>query len=213
MPGVDGTELVGRIKERWPEQEIVMVTGVADVKTAVEAMKRGATDYILKPFDRVTLAASLEKILQRRRIQDEHARLITKNLEYIEVLSIYERASGLYSTLSIELLAERLIEGLCVVTRSQAGVLWLQDDSPTAQLMLKSARGLIHVEAEAEVFDANVHGEALDALINSGHPVLLPHGAGSESLAFFVPFKVSGQPPREARWRRCSYTAARRSLP
>ncbi|MBW1885269.1 MAG: response regulator, partial [Deltaproteobacteria bacterium] len=86
MPGVDGTELVGRIKERLPEQDIVMVTGVVDVKTAVEAMKQGATDYILKPFDRNTLADSLSKILQRRRLRDEHARLMTENLEYMGVL-------------------------------------------------------------------------------------------------------------------------------
>ena len=47
MPGIDGSELVARIKERIPDQEIVMVTGVVDVKTAVDAMKQGATDDIL----------------------------------------------------------------------------------------------------------------------------------------------------------------------
>ncbi len=52
MPGIDGAELVRRIKERRPDQDVVMVTGVVDVKTAVDTMKLGATDYILKPFDR-----------------------------------------------------------------------------------------------------------------------------------------------------------------
>jgi len=55
MPGMDGSVLVQRIKERVPDQEIVVVTGVGDVKTAVEAMKLGATDYQLKPIDRTSL--------------------------------------------------------------------------------------------------------------------------------------------------------------
>lgn len=193
MPGVDGTELVGLIKERLPEQEIVMVTGVVDVKTAVEAMKRGATDYILKPFDRNTLAASLEKILQGRRIRDEHARLITENLEYLEVLSIYERASGLYSTLSLEPLAERLIEGLSIVTRSQGGVLWLANDLSNARLTLKSARGLIHIEEEPEELDLSGQGEAFDAMLESGHPANLPCPQHPERMALFVPLMASGQ--------------------
>ena len=62
MPGIDGTELVQQIKERRPDQDIIMVTGVVDVKSAVEAMKVGATDYILKPFDRKVLTRSLDKI-------------------------------------------------------------------------------------------------------------------------------------------------------
>ncbi|MCP4039115.1 MAG: response regulator, partial [bacterium] len=115
MPGVDGAELVSRIKERLPEQEIVMVTGVVDVKTAVEAMKRGATDYILKPFDRNTLADSLEKILRGRRLKEEHARLLDENLEYMSVLDLYERVTGLYANLSVESLGERLIEGLSLI--------------------------------------------------------------------------------------------------
>ena len=72
MPGMDGSELVHRIKQRDPEQDVVVVTGVVDVKTAVEAMKLGATDYLLKPFDRTTLASTLENILQRRRLRAEH---------------------------------------------------------------------------------------------------------------------------------------------
>ena len=102
MPGIDGAELVQRIKERRPEQAIVMVTGVVDVKTAVAAMKEGATDYILKPFDRKALSVSLEKILKRRRLHEEHSRLMAENLEYMGVLSLYERAASLFSTLSLE---------------------------------------------------------------------------------------------------------------
>ena len=60
MPAMTGIDLVQRVKERDPEQEIIVVTGVVDVQSAVDAMKVGATDYLLKPFDRATLAPALE---------------------------------------------------------------------------------------------------------------------------------------------------------
>ena len=140
MPGIDGTQLVQRIKQSLPDQEIVMVTGVVDVKAAVAAMKEGATDYILKPFDRKALSTSLEKILKRRRLHDEHARLMAENLEYMGVLSLYERAASLFSTLSLEPLAERLVEGLCLETGAQGGVLWVADELGSTRLRLIGLR-------------------------------------------------------------------------
>jgi DNA-binding NtrC family response regulator len=50
MPQVNGIELLGMIKERWPDLGVVMVTGYPSIETAVEATKRGACDYIAKPF-------------------------------------------------------------------------------------------------------------------------------------------------------------------
>lgn len=150
MPGIDGAELVRRVKERLPDQDIVMVTGVVDVKTAVEAMKLGVTDCILKPFDRGTLTDSLDKILATRRLKHEHARLMEENLEFMGILSLVERASGLHSTLSVAPLAERLIEGLCLETRAQSGVLWAAEDPGCEQFELVGARGLVRVDGEPE---------------------------------------------------------------
>ena len=120
MPGMDGTELVHRIRARDPDQEIVVVTGVVDVKTAVDAMKLGANDYLLKPFDRRTLATTIETVLQNRRLKNEHARLLAENIEYMGERSLYERALGLFSTLSIDALAMRIAESLAIETRAQA---------------------------------------------------------------------------------------------
>ena len=64
MPGLDGAELVQRIKDLRPDQDVVVITSVGDVKTAVDAMKLGATDYLLKPIDRTVLARALEGLKQ-----------------------------------------------------------------------------------------------------------------------------------------------------
>jgi diguanylate cyclase (GGDEF)-like protein len=154
MPGMDGSELVHRIKERDPDQDIVVVTGVVDVKTAVEAMKLGATDYLLKPFDRKTLGASFEAVLQRRRLRAEHARLLAENIEYLSERSLFERAIGLFAHLSVGPLAEKMIEGLCLETRAQGGVLWIAGEDESEALQLAAARGLVRLNEEPEILAA-----------------------------------------------------------
>jgi diguanylate cyclase (GGDEF)-like protein len=151
MPGMDGTELVHRIKQRDPDQEVVVVTGVVDVRTAVDAMKLGAADYLLKPFDRRTLAVTLEGLLQNRRLRTEHARLLAENIEFMGERALYERALGLFSTLALEPLAARIVEGLCVETRAQGGVMWLVGDGGPDRLDLSAARGLVRVAEEPAV--------------------------------------------------------------
>lgn len=150
MPGMDGHELVRRIKERDADQEVVVLTGVGDVRAAVAAMKLGATDYLLKPIERPELSQTLEGILQRRRLREEHARLMVENLEYMGVLSLYERAMGLFETRAIEPLAERIAEGLCLETRAQGAVVWLSDLDDSDRLRLAGARGLVRLEKEPE---------------------------------------------------------------
>jgi two-component system cell cycle response regulator len=194
MPGVDGAELVRQIKQRLPEQEIVMVTGVVDVKTAVEAMKQGATDYILKPFEPQDLTSALERILQRRRLREEHARLMAENLEYMGVLSLYERAIGLFSTTALQPLADRLIESLCLETRAQGGVLWIVEELGESRLALVGARGLIRVEDEPRELVPGSLGEEFEAEMNEGRSVAVPRTEGDgQGAALFVPVRFNGE--------------------
>jgi diguanylate cyclase (GGDEF)-like protein len=157
MPGLDGAELVQRIKDLRPDQDVVVITSVGDVKTAVDAMKLGATDYLLKPIDRTVLARALEALLQRRRLREEHARLMAENLEFMGAFSLYERGLGLLSTLSVETLADRIVEGFCLETHAHGGVLWLARETDSRRLRLAAVRGLVRLEDEPEEL-------ALDAL-------------------------------------------------
>ena len=49
MPGMDGMEVLRTIKERWPQSEVVVITGYPSIDTAKEAVKLGAYDYLTKP--------------------------------------------------------------------------------------------------------------------------------------------------------------------
>jgi diguanylate cyclase (GGDEF)-like protein len=150
MPQMDGNELVHRVKQRNPDQDVVVVTGVVDVKAAVDAMKLGAAEYLLKPFDRDTLTSTLEGVLQSRRLRNEHAKLLDENIEYLDERSLIQRATALFGFLTVEPLAERIIDGLCVETGAQGGVLWVANNPESDSLALVSARGLVRVEGEQE---------------------------------------------------------------
>jgi DNA-binding response OmpR family regulator len=193
MPGLDGSELVRRIRERDPEQDVVVVTGVVDVKTAVEAMKLGATDYLLKPFDAATLAASLDAILSQRRLRSEHARLLAENIEYMGERSLFERAIGLFSSLSLETLGERIVEALCLETEAKGGVIWVQQEAAPGRLALVAARGLVRVEAEpeglvAEDLPAGLGEGGLRSLVENWGQ----RGAGARQ-ALFLPLRREGE--------------------
>jgi DNA-binding response OmpR family regulator len=146
MPGLSGAELVERVKARAPEQEVIVVTSVGDVRTAVDAMRMGASDYLLKPLDPTLLERALEGILQRKRLRQEHASLMAENLEYLGI-SLYERTLALFSTLAIEPLADRIVEALLEGAPRRRRV----DRAPTTRPGSGSlGRGLVRVEREAE---------------------------------------------------------------
>lgn len=67
MPGKSGMDLLPEIKRQYPDTEVVMMTGVVDTNIAVQAMKLGAFDYMLKPFDLVDLTTRVCHALERRR--------------------------------------------------------------------------------------------------------------------------------------------------
>jgi len=71
LGSMDGLEVLKQIKEMLPSQLVIMVTGFANVSSAVEAMKRGAYDYIQKPFSADELKLAVEKALQTVSLQKE----------------------------------------------------------------------------------------------------------------------------------------------
>lgn len=75
MPKMDGLEVLQRVKETHPDIDVIMVTGLSQIETAVRAMKLGAFDYLPKPFDPDELKLVVERALERRRLLQENLNL------------------------------------------------------------------------------------------------------------------------------------------
>jgi DNA-binding NtrC family response regulator len=75
MSGIGGMELLHRIKEQWPDTEVVVMTAYGSIDTAVEAMRRGAYDYLMKPLERERFPLVVEKALERQALTNENKQL------------------------------------------------------------------------------------------------------------------------------------------
>jgi DNA-binding NtrC family response regulator len=63
MPNVDGFEVLKFVKQQSPQTKVIMLTGFADLKNAIESKKLGAEDFVSKPYDLVDLLTTVERVL------------------------------------------------------------------------------------------------------------------------------------------------------
>jgi DNA-binding NtrC family response regulator len=75
MPKMDGLEVLRRAKEAHPDIDVIMVTGLSQIETAVKSMKLGAFDYLPKPFDPDELKLVVKRALERRQLLQENVEL------------------------------------------------------------------------------------------------------------------------------------------
>lgn len=77
MPGIDGIELLEKVKNKYLETEVIIITGFGSIGSAVGAMKKGAFDYITKPFDLDELTLRVQKIHKHKTLKKDNVALKT----------------------------------------------------------------------------------------------------------------------------------------
>jgi putative two-component system response regulator len=82
MPGKSGLDILAELKTVYPDTQVLMVTAALEMKTAVQCMKSGAYDYIVKPFNLDEIAFIVSRALEKRQLELENRRLELENREY-----------------------------------------------------------------------------------------------------------------------------------
>jgi two-component system, NtrC family, response regulator HydG len=102
MPGMTGMELLPIVKSKYAETEVIVITGFGTIGSAVEAVKKGAVDYITKPFDLDELIIKVKKIFDQRQLKkentalkafiemDKHMRIVSKSESIKKILESIE---------------------------------------------------------------------------------------------------------------------------
>ena len=105
MPKMNGLDLIGKITELGIPVLTVIMTGFGTVETAIEAMKHGAYDYILKPFKVEEVIHIVKRGLDRQRLQHE-------NLRLKDALSIYKVSEAIATSLSVEKVLDLVLDAV-----------------------------------------------------------------------------------------------------
>ncbi|MBN1882059.1 MAG: response regulator [Deltaproteobacteria bacterium] len=120
MPKMGGMELLNEINHLKNKFTTVMMTGFATVESAVEAIKQGAYDYIMKPFQFADLLRVVEHAMEKQQ-------LLKENLELKETMTLYDISQAISSNLNQEVILSMLVEALMKEGDADAVVLCLSD--------------------------------------------------------------------------------------
>lgn len=118
MPRMGGIELLEEINRRGLDVLTVIMTGFGTVETAIEAMKKGAYDYILKPFKVEEVIHTVQRGIEKQRLQQE-------NIQLKEALSIYKMTEALNKTLSLDNVLEIITSTILKESRADVTLLLL----------------------------------------------------------------------------------------
>lgn len=102
MEGMDGLELLKRIKSRFPNTELIIMTAFASRNAAIAALKNGASDYLIKPFEMVELILRIKRTYLQKKLQEENRSLrsrINEPLAFFKLIGRSESMRKVYQLL------------------------------------------------------------------------------------------------------------------
>jgi signal transduction histidine kinase/DNA-binding response OmpR family regulator len=219
LPGADGIAVLRAAKAADPETEVILLTGNASTMTSIEALRDGAYDYLVKPFDLLELDQSLRRALEGRRLREENRRFVAQlqaaneDLHASEealrrhrdqlkgmveestrrVRTLHELGQEITSSLNLDRTLGLVLEKSLELTGATEGLLFLADE-PGGPLACREARGPAR-DAKASADLAASLGP-LNERLRIGHApagakVALPDGESREAYA--VPLLQEGE--------------------
>jgi response regulator RpfG family c-di-GMP phosphodiesterase len=180
MPNMGGLELLKEVGKLQPQAETIMMTGFGTVETAINAMKLGAYDYVLKPFKVSEILHVVRRALQKQRLEAE-------NLRLREAVSLYKVSEAISASLSLDEVVKTLSETSLVELRSDAAIVWVDDGqghftcrsavtaAPHGERNDGDAPSSTEAPSSAAVPIGDLDGEAVQKRLES-EPFIVAHG-------------------------------------
>jgi len=155
MPGMDGLELLRRIKQIKPDAVVIVITAFATVDTAVQALKDGAFDYVTKPFDPDDLSHLIRNALRQLSLQEENENLRERVTALEQVEDIIGESEAV----------KKMLNEVEQVAKSNASVIITGESGTGKELIAKA----IHANSSRKFFPlVSVHCGALtESLLES----------------------------------------------
>ncbi len=120
LPGMDGVELVRQIKSEHPDLAVVVMTAYGSIESAVEAMRLGAEDYLVKPFEAAELLLVIRRAIEFQELKAASRRTIRRNQERFTFNNVVAKSAGMQSV--FELLRSIVDLDTTVLIHGETGV-------------------------------------------------------------------------------------------
>jgi DNA-binding NtrC family response regulator len=130
MPGMDGFELLERTRKKYPDLTVVMLSAFGNIESAVSAIKKGAYDFISKPFEQDEIIFKIQKALERSRLLHENKRLLKQSQK--ETLPLIGKSEAM----------EKVFEKISLVADSDVTVLITGESGTGKDLTARSIHNL-----------------------------------------------------------------------
>ncbi len=132
MPDVSGMEILARVRENYPGIDVIMVTGNANLESAIFALKHGARDYLTKPINHDEFRHSVAQCMQQRRLLDE-------NEELKKLLNLFQSSQAIAGCLDLDRVYYLMVEAVAREVGVSRAMGMFQGDT---QLEIKELKGL-----------------------------------------------------------------------
>lgn len=191
LPGIDGQEVLSRVKQIRPTMDVIITTGYASVESAVKALKTGASDYLTKPINPEELKLSIKRCIEIRGLFEE-------NSELKSLLKLYQNVQLVSTTLEMEKLYELSLDAVIQSLNASCGIgIFKTEDSQT--MRLKSFRGMD--ENSAKLVAEYVSNQCLKNDIKDILPLsdlTLPENVSLPRVGVLVPFNCKNAGEKKA---------------
>lgn len=175
MPNMGGLELLREVARTSPDTLTVIMTGFGTVETAIDAMKRGAYDYILKPF-------KVEEIIHIVQRGLDKQRLAAENLRLREALSLYQVSEAIAASLSLDAVVATMEASAVGDAHADVVFTWLEDGAGGFRERSQARGGELPATESTGRLDASV----IVPRLATGAP-LVQHGPQAAELFVVLP--------------------------
>ncbi|OGS01115.1 MAG: hypothetical protein A3G41_00010 [Elusimicrobia bacterium RIFCSPLOWO2_12_FULL_59_9] len=138
MPMLGGLEALEAIKRMEPDVEVIMMTGYGTIETAVEAMKKGAYDFILKPFNLEEMLTLIDKVLEKSELK--------------VMVAVYEASKSVFSSIDLKKILPVIVKlSLNILKADDVSVMLMGDDGKLSVAACSGAEGDERLQAFLEI--------------------------------------------------------------